>query len=123
MKNIKIIGSSHIAKESMNQIKKYILDEKPDIVALELDIIRFRNLFKKTRKPKLKDYRGMGLFGGLFGFIGSYLQKKLGSKVGSKPGVDMKTAALAAKKVRARIFLIDRDLRITLSRLSTEMSG
>ena len=123
MRNVKIIGSSHIAKQSKEEIKRYILEEKPDIVALELDMTRFRNLFRKSRKLRLKDFRGMGLFGGLFGFIGSHLQKKLGSRVGMKPGVDMKTAALAAKKIKARIFLIDRNLRVTLHRLSTGMSG
>ena len=123
MRNLKIIGSSHIAKQSKEEIKNYILDHKPDIVALELDVARFKNLFKRSRKMRLRDFRGMGLFGGLFGFIGASLQKRLGSRVGMNPGVDMKTAALAAKKVGARIFLIDRDLRTTLHRLSTQMSG
>ena len=34
---LKIIGTSHIAKESVEEVKDTILKEKPDIIALELD--------------------------------------------------------------------------------------
>ncbi len=123
MRNIKIIGTSHIAKESKEVLKKYILTEKPDIVALELDNVRFRSLFKRRGKIRLRDFKGLGMFGGLFGYIGARLQKQLGSRVGMKPGIDMKTAALSAKKIGARIFLIDRPLGITLQRLSSQMTA
>jgi len=47
MVKIRIIGSSHIAKGSVNKIKKEITEKKPDIVAVELDEVRVHSLFNK----------------------------------------------------------------------------
>ena len=48
-----VVGTSHVSKNSVNQIKKSISEFKPDIVAVELDINRYRNLFGKSKKGSL----------------------------------------------------------------------
>jgi pheromone shutdown-related protein TraB len=121
MKNIKIIGTSHVAKESVNEIKNTILDEEPDIICVELDRNRFLSLFQKERKLKLSDLK-VGGFGALFMIIGRWIQKKLGDQVGIMPGADMKTAVLAAREIKSKLYLIDIPIQKTLYKLSKEVS-
>ena len=42
--NLIILGTSHIAIESVNKVKQLIEEETPEIIALELDILRFKKL-------------------------------------------------------------------------------
>lgn len=122
-KNLTIIGTSHIAIESIEEIKKEILENKPDIIALELDKPRFQSLMSK-QKPKFnfKALRQIGLKGFLLNMIGAWVEKKLGETVGVMPGEDMKTAALLAKEHKLMLALIDQDISITLKKLSKEIT-
>ncbi len=118
-RNLTIIGTSHIAKESIVEVKKNINEQKPDIVALELDRLRFEALFyNKKRKTSLRDIFDIGIKGFLFNLIGAYVENKLGKMVNVKPGSEMKAAIFAAKENKADIALIDQDIRITLKSLS-----
>ena len=45
-----IIGTSHISKQSVNDVKEHILIEKPEIIAIELDKIRLYSLLNKKKK-------------------------------------------------------------------------
>jgi len=119
---IKIIGTSHIAKESVAKIKKEILHFKPEIVAVELDANRIRFLFSKKRKFQLSAIRTIGFTGFLFSLIGSFAQRKLGERVGLFPGADMRAAIQAARKINSKIFLIDLPIGVTLRRISQNMS-
>ena len=115
---ITIIGTSHIAKESVEKIKEAFID-KPDIVAIELDAQRLHALTtKKRRRISLKDVRHVGITGFLFMLIGHWVEHKLGKSVGVKPGADMLTAYRMAKKNNVQIALIDQQITITLKRLT-----
>ena len=118
-KNITIIGSSHIAKSSVEEIEHAFYSLRPEIVAVELDRSRLEALLSDA-KPNysIGMVREIGVKGYLFAVIGSFLQKKLGSIAGLKPGSDMLCAVTVARDNKAKIALIDRDIRITLSRLS-----
>ena len=119
MKNITIIGTSHIAKESVEAVKKYIEEKKTDIVAVELDKKRFYGLVKKKKsRIRFSDLRRIGVKGYLFALIGAYVSKKLGEIVKSMPGDEMLAAIKPAKKNNMKIVLIDRDIEITLARFS-----
>lgn len=120
---LKIIGSSHIAKDSVNMVKQEIKEFSPDIVAIELDKRRIVSLFSKNQKPNyLAMMRLVGIKGLLFSLIGSYAQKKLGKIVGVSPGAEMKTAVTEAKKNNLQIALIDQDIEITLRKFSKALS-
>lgn len=121
-KNLTIIGTSHISIESVKQVESILLKIKPDIIALELDPIRFQALLKPEKKIKLQDIRKIGLKGFLFNIIGAYIQKKLGEIVKVKPGSEMKKAIKTAKKLNSKIYLIDQDIRTTLKKLSKEFT-
>jgi len=116
-KNLTMIGTSHIAVQSISEVESFILKEKPGFVALELDKKRFFSLLYKERKLRLSDIKELGIKIFLLNFIGSWIEKKLGERVGIKPGSEMRKAIECSKKVGSRICLIDQDIKITLKNL------
>ena len=121
-KNLIIIGTSHISIESIKEVEKIIGENKPDIVALELDKPRFRALLYGGDKPGLRDIFSIGIKGYIFSLIGAYAEKKLGSIVDVSPGSEMKRAAEVAKENNCRIALIDQRIDVTLKRFSKEIT-
>ncbi|RLE39051.1 hypothetical protein DRJ17_02015 [Candidatus Woesearchaeota archaeon] len=118
-KNLIIIGTSHIARQSYKEVRHLILTEMPGIIALELDKQRLAALMSKERpRPNLALIKHIGLKGYLFTLIGSYIQKKLGSKVGVLPGEEMKEAIRLAQKLQLRLALIDQDILVTMKEFS-----
>lgn len=118
-KNLVFLGTSHIAKQSLKEVKKCIEDEKPDIIALELDEKRMIALAKMVpRKIEFRIIKNVGLKGFLFSLFGAWAERKLGKLVGVSPGSEMKQAIKIAKKQKIKIALIDQDIEITLKRLS-----
>jgi pheromone shutdown-related protein TraB len=116
--NITIIGTSHISKDSILEIERFITDKKPDIVAAELDNARLAQLYSPEQKLSFRGIFQIGFNGFLFAVIGKYVQKKLGEIVGIKPGSDMKTAIELAKKNNIELALIDQHIAVTLRRFS-----
>ena len=120
--NLIIIGTSHIAKQSLEEVERAIEDKKPDIVALELDKNRLYSLFKKPGKIRIYDIKRVGIKGFVFSLIGVWAEKKLGSMVGVAPGSEMKKAVILARKNGIKIALIDQDIEITLKRFSKSLT-
>ena len=122
-KNLTIIGTSHIAKQSLDEVKRTIEEEKPDIIALELDEQRLYSLMSR-KKPKASIYNigRIGFKGFIFSLIGAWAEKKLGEIVGVSPGDEMKTAVRLARKNKIRIALIDQNIEVTLKRFSKALS-
>jgi pheromone shutdown-related protein TraB len=118
-KKLVIVGTSHIAESSLEEIEFVFNKENPDLIAVELDQQRLYALLsnqKPNYSPRM--IKEIGLKGYLFALFGSLIQQKLGDIVGIKPGSDMLRAVQLAKLNNKKIALIDRDVRITLSRLS-----
>ena len=96
IQNLTIIGTSHIAVESIEEVAKAVQELKPDVIALELDLKRFKRLISNTKhKIKLSDITQKGF---LINLIGSYLERYLGKKVGVLPGAEMRKAIELARK-------------------------
>lgn len=122
-KKLVLLGTSHIAKQSLKEVESAIKRGKPDIVALELDRKRLAALLEKKRpKPKLRDIKRIGIKGFLFSLIGAWAEKKLGEKVGVKPGAEMKLAFELAMKRKLKIVMIDQDIEITLKKISKRLT-
>lgn len=118
-KNLVFLGTSHIAKQSLEEVKNRIEKEKPDIIALELDTKRLPALMSKNHgKIELKAIKHIGLKGFLFSLFGAWAERKLGRLVGVAPGDEMRQAIRIAKREKIDIALIDQDIEITLQRLS-----
>tara|TARA_Y100000310_G_scaffold345388_1_gene464386 strand:+ start:952 stop:1641 length:690 start_codon:yes stop_codon:yes gene_type:complete len=123
-KNLTIIGTSHISKESMNQVENFIEKQNPTVVALELDKKRAYALMHDHIKRSIgfSDIRRIGFKGYLFSLIGAWAEKKLGDMVGVSPGDEMKTALKLIKKNNLKVAYIDQDIDITLKRFSKTLT-
>ena len=123
-KNLTVIGTSHIAQQSVEDIRHTFEYIKPGIVAVELDAARLHSLLHKgpAQRLKISDIKHIGVTGWLFAALGGYVQKKLGKMVNLTPGSDMLTAIRLAKDYSARVYLIDQDVKRTLQRLSKAFS-
>ena len=122
-KNITFIGTSHISRQSMDEVRNHIETYKPDIVGIELDRKRMQVLMQKgPRKISLRAIGKVGLKGFLFSVLGAWAEKKLGDLVGVAPGSEMKTAIKLSMKHNLKIAMIDQDIEITLKRLSSELT-
>lgn len=123
MDNIKIIGTSHIAKQSIKEIKENIAEFKPDIVALELDLQRASALMQEEKsKVSLGMIMQIGIKGYLFAKLGQFVQQKLGKTVGVSPGSEMKTALQLARKNKLEVALIDQPITVTLRKFSRSLT-
>ncbi len=118
-KEIILIGTAHVSRESADLVKSVIEEEKPDTVAVELCASRYQamteeNRWKETDLIKvIKEKKAFLLLSNLM--LASF-QKKIGKKLGIKPGEEMLHAIRAANDIKATIHLADRDIRTTLSR-------
>ena len=122
-KNLVFLGTSHIAKQSLDDVKRFIDEIKPDILAVELDRKRLPVLMEnRPRKIDFRSIRVVGLKGFVFSLIGAWAEKKLGRLVGVSPGSEMKQAIRIAKQKKLKLALIDQDIEITLKRLSQELT-
>lgn len=115
----KIIGTSHIASSSVDEIKQTFLSYKPDAIAVELDSQRAQPLLQPNseKQKTLSLIRQVGVKGYLFTVIGKKVQKKLGKMVGVEPGSEMKYAMQLAKNNNLKLVFADRSMKVTLKRL------
>ncbi len=121
--NVILVGTSHIARQSLKDVEEVIVREKPEVVALELDKGRFYALVNKVKgRIRILDVRRIGFKGYLFAKAGEFVERKLGSKVGVSPGEDMLKAAEVASKNGCKIALIDQKIEITLKNFSKEIT-
>ncbi len=119
---MKLLGTSHIARQSIREIEQVIEEWHPDIVAVELDVQRAEALLQeKERTISWKAIGRIGVKGFLFALLGQYIQQKLGKMVGTAPGSEMKTALLAARKRKLQIALIDQPIALTLKQFSRQL--
>lgn len=118
-KTLHLIGTSHIAAQSIKEVREIVAKEKPSIIAIELDKRRLAGLLAKKRKAVgFRDIFRLGAKAYLFTLIASYVQKRLGRIVGVKPGSEMIEAVKLAKQNKAQLALIDQDITITLRNFS-----
>jgi len=118
-KEIILIGTAHVSKESARQVEEIIEAEKPDTVCVELCRSRYDSLTQKTRWQEtdlLKAIREKKAFLLLSNLMLTSFQRRLGKKLGIQPGQEILSAIRAAEKTGAAIHLADRDIRTTLSR-------
>lgn len=126
---LKIIGTAHVSEKSVEEVRNTILEDKPQVVAIELDTGRYQRLIQEkmgvAEKPNfsISDIikgNNMGLF--LVSGLLTYMQRRIGNDLGVKPGSEMMVAVEAAEEVGAKIALIDRDINLTLKRTMNAMS-
>lgn len=118
-KEITLIGTAHVSRQSADLVGKVIEEEKPETVCIELCDSRYQSMIRKNQWQDtnlikvIKEKKAFLLLSNLM--LASF-QKKIGQKLGVKPGEEIRRAVKSAETVGARIHLADRDIRTTLSR-------
>ncbi|HPA14798.1 MAG TPA: TraB/GumN family protein [Desulfobacterales bacterium] len=118
-KEIILLGTAHVSKESAELVTSVIEEEKPDTVCVELCESRCQAIQQKDRWQEMdivKVIREKKAFLLLSNLLLASFQKRIAQKLGVKPGEEMTRAIEAAKAIGAAIYPADRDIRITLSR-------
>jgi pheromone shutdown-related protein TraB len=124
-KEITLIGTAHVSRESADLVAKVIEDERPDTVCIELCHSRYESITQKNRWQNtdiIKVIREKKAFLLLSNLFLTSFQKRIGKKLGIKPGEEILRALETANAVGASIHLADRDIRTTLSRTWRLMS-
>lgn len=114
-----LVGTAHVSRESIEEVKKIITEEKPDMVCVELDEGRYNSITKNDNWERLnlskvfKEGKGFLLIANL---VMASFQRRLGNELGVKPGEEMKAAVETAKELGIPHALCDREVQITLRR-------
>ena len=123
-KEIILVGTAHVSKESVDLVSQTIEKEMPDVIGIELDLQRLYQLRqgKKWQQMDLGQIIKEGktyLF--LLNVLLSNLQRQIGDDLGVKPGSEMLQAVNVAISKKLPIALLDRDVKITLKRALNKM--
>ena len=124
-KEILLVGTAHVSKDSAREVKELIEQEKPDSVCVELCTAR-HNSIKNRNKWKnmdiitiIKQKKALLL---LVNLILSSFQKRLAQQLGINPGQEMIQAISSAKEINAHLVLADRDIQVTFARVWKKLS-
>lgn len=123
-KRLIIVGTAHVSKKSVEEVKEVIEKEKPDAVAVELCPRRYHALVHGQREEVsiAEVIKSGNVFMLIFQLILAYFQRKVGEETGVKPGGEMLAAIEKAREVGADVILIDRDIGITFKRFWQKLS-
>jgi pheromone shutdown-related protein TraB len=118
-KEIILVGTAHVSKESARLVQSVIEEEKPDTVCIELCQPRFQAIQQKDRWQDtdiVKVIREKKSFLLLSNLLLASFQKRIAKQFDVKPGEEMIVAINTAESTGARIHLADREIRTTLSK-------
>ncbi|OQY28129.1 MAG: conjugal transfer protein TraB [Candidatus Cloacimonetes bacterium 4572_55] len=124
-KVIYLVGTAHVSKQSVEDVKQTILKVEPDTVCVELCQSRYENLTDPDRWGKMdivKVIRGGKAMLLLSSLIMTSFQRQIGKKLGVTPGAEMMEGVNMAKEIGAELVLADRDVQTTLKRTWAHLS-
>ncbi len=119
-RQIILIGTAHVSRKSVDEVKEVIEAEKPDTVCVELCDARYQSIidtekWKNTDIVKIiKEGKALLLLAKLM--LSSY-QRKLAKQFGMQPGQEMIQGIKSAEEIGAELCLADRDIQVTMLRL------
>lgn len=119
-----LVGTAHISPNSVEEVTRTIDDVQPDVVAVELDEARYRQLIgEQPEDIEPADLlQGNTIYQFLAYWLLSYVQMRLGKKFDITPGADMKAAIDAAETHGSALALVDRDIHTTIRRFWDRLS-
>jgi pheromone shutdown-related protein TraB len=123
-KQIILIGTAHVSKQSVELVKEVVEKEKPDTVCVELCPSRYQTIRQKDRWQNMdiikviKEKKSLLLLSNL---MLAAFQKRIAAKLDIRPGQEMIQAIESAQTIGAQLHLADRDVRVTLSRTWRQM--
>jgi len=122
--SVTVVGTAHVSERSVDEVEEAIERERPDVVAVELDEGRYRQMQGET--PDDLDagdlLKGNTVFQFLAYWMLSYVQTQLGDRFDIEPGADMRAAIDVAEGLGIDVALVDRDIQTTIQRFWARMS-
>lgn len=124
-KEIYLVGTAHVSKESVEDVKNTIEIVQPDAICVELCEPR------RTAMIERENWKKMDIFevirSGKAAFLLSQLimtsfYKRIGEKLGVQPGGEMLEAMRLANERGVELVLADREVEITLKRVWRHLS-
>jgi pheromone shutdown protein TraB len=112
-KDIHLIGTAHVSRESIDEVSAAIREEKPGMVCVELDEGRLSSITKQDNWEQLnvtkvlREGKGFLLIANMA--LASF-QRRLGNELGVKPGEEMIAALNVAKEMEIPYSLCDREV-------------
>lgn len=119
-KEILLISTAHVSKESVELVKQVISEEHPDSVCIELDDDRYQSImnpkaWENTDLVKIIKTHRIGFLAANL-ILGSY-QRKLAGKLNSPVGGEMLQGIESARENGAELVLADRNIKTTFLRI------
>jgi len=120
---VRVVGTAHVSAESVREVEDAIEADRPDVVAVELDEGRYRQMQGETPDDIEPGdlLRGNTVFQFLAYWMLSYVQSRLGEKFDIQPGADMLAAVETAEDLGIDVALVDRDIQTTIQRFWARM--
>ena len=118
-REIILVGTSHISKESAELVKEVIEKESPDTVCLEWDKTRYNKYMNPDEWSDtdiVQVIKQKKLIVLISSVIYSLIQKHLAKINDSVPGAEFFQAVNSAEKIGAKLALVDRDSQVTFKR-------
>ena len=122
--SVRVVGTAHVSAESVREVEETIDEERPDVVAVELDEGRHRQM--KGEEPDDLDagdlLQGNTVFQFLAYWMLSYVQARMGDKFDIQPGAELMAAVETAEDLGIPVALVDRDIQETIRRFWKRMT-
>ncbi|MDR0456571.1 MAG: TraB/GumN family protein [Treponema sp.] len=118
-KDIHLIGTAHVSRESIDEVSAAIREEKPGMVCVELDQGRYSAITRQDNWEQLnvskvlREGKGFLLIANI---VLAGFQRRLGKELGVKPGEEMIAAINTAQEMGIAYSLCDREVQITFRR-------
>jgi len=124
-KEILLIATAHVSKESAELVKQVIDEERPDSVCIELDKDRYENIqnpktWESTDIVKVIKSKKVGFL--LANLALSSYQKRIAQKLDAPVGGEMLQGIKSAKETGAELVLADRSIQTTFLRIWRKLS-
>ena len=123
-KEIVLVGTAHVSKESVDLVKSVIETEKPDTVCVEYCESRYQAIKRRDQWQNtdiIKVIKEKKVFVLLMNLIMAAFQKRMAAKLDVQVGQEMLQAIDSAEAIGAEIYLADRSIQITLGRTWRQM--
>ncbi len=124
-KQVILVGTAHVSRQSVDLVRRLIEEEKPDTVCVELCQARYQAMRRKDNWQNtdiVKVIREKKTYVLLSNLILAAFQRRIAARLDIQPGQEMLQAVESAEAIGAQVHLADRDIRTTLSRTLRSLS-
>ncbi|MFC0267263.1 TraB/GumN family protein [Kushneria aurantia] len=118
--HLELLGTAHVSRESADEVRELIRSGEFDAVAIELCASRYQSLVEPDAMAKLDLFQVLKQ--GKAGMVAASLalgafQQRVAAQSGIEPGAEMRAAVEESHQAQLPLYLIDRELGVTLKRI------